>query len=366
MSDHLDVLGLDSIEGLRLTPELLKFRDEVMGCVQINRDQERSREERDAAFKKAVELLGRINDPIERDVPYDTVRKGSFGEFKFHVENGAAKLMRAQVEECFVTVPSFIVDDQGREIPVKEIGSSAFSNAQKLKYLVVSEGIEKIDSTAFAYSGSLVDLVLPSSLKKLGSIFWNTPQYESDEGGVVYYAGTPDDFEALLQESAEEMIMDCTPYQKLTRYIGSVDEYSIPEIDFRVVRGANEGEGGEGGSYAVVRTCRLSGEVTIPETAVIDGVELPVKVIGRSSISENPDLTKLIVPASVDVIGQDACYGCRSLREVEVLAGDTDVIIGKGAFFLCENLGDFHLRRKAFIRDFAFGKVANLNLIEYC
>lgn len=172
--------------------------------------------------------------------------------------------------------------------------------------------------------------------------------------------------------------MDHAPYEKIVRYIGSVDDYDIPRIDYVLAyAGAGEAGAGEVGagedgerefdadSYAVLRVCNLAGEVRIPETAtVFGGIELPVRKIGRSSFSQNHGLTKLVVPPSVQRIERDAFYSCGSLQEVEILEGDSDIKIGMGAFFGCENLRNVHLRRRANIGQYAFDKAPKVNLIE--
>lgn len=320
------------------------------------------------------EAIGVIRDGLEsilKDTqearsrePYEITCTYPYGTLTFRIEEGKASITSANITSEHVMLPRFVEDKYGNRVMVTEIGGAAFTNQQKLKYLVIREGVEKIADSAFAYSGSILDIVFPSTLKELGAALWNVPQYENNEGGVVYFAGTPEQFDELLDTGFTRGMMDNTPYRDIVRFIENVAAYQVPEIDFRIAY--DEDDECKEHPFARLRVCKQWGEVAIPEYAEVDGKSLPVREIGRSSFSGNEGLTSLVIPPSVRRVHQDAFYGCASLTAVDVLAGEDEIEIGMGAFFKCENLHDVHLRRKAKVEQYAFEGDPHVNLIEYC
>lgn len=67
-----------------------------------------------------------------------------------------------------ISIPgSYEVD--GKQLPIKVIGSLIFSGNKSLNSLIISEGIEKISSNAFEYCTSLSTVNFPNSLKDIKS-----------------------------------------------------------------------------------------------------------------------------------------------------------------------------------------------------
>lgn len=316
------------------------------------------------AIKAGLESITKDAQEAHSQEPHEITHAYPYGTLTFRIEEGKAAITSADITSEHVALPRFVEDKYGNSVVVTEIVGAAFSNQQKLKYLVIQEGVEKIADSAFAYSGSILDIVFPSTLKELGAALWNVPQYENNEGGVVYYAGTPEQFEAMLRNGSARMMMDYTPYEEIVRYIEGVDAYQVPEVDFRLAY--DEDDEYKEHPFAQLRVCNQRGDVIIPEAAVVGGAELPVREIGRSSFSGNESVTSVVIPPSVKRIHQDAFYKCVSLTEVDVLAGEGEIEIGVGAFYMCESLGDVHLRREAKVERYAFGGASRVNLIEYC
>lgn len=315
-------------------------------------------------FRVSIENLKKDLEEAHGQVPHDLTHGYPFGALTFHIEDGKAAVTGSDIKSDHVVLPSFVKDKYDNSVMVAEIGHVAFMGQQKLKYLVICDGVERIADAAFAYSGSLVDIVFPSTLKTLDAALWNVPQYEQNEGGVIYYAGTPEQFDELLGSSSSRVMMDYTPYQDIVRFIESVGAYQVPDIDFRIAYDEDDDE--KANPFAQLRVCNLWGDVVVPEFVELEGKHLPVREIGRSSFSGNETVTSVVIPPSVKRICQDAFYGCTGLTGVDVRAGEDEIEIGTGAFYGCINLFDVHLRRKAKVEQYAFEGDPHVNVIEYC
>ncbi len=89
----------------------------------------------------------------------------------------------------------------------------------------------------------------------------------------------------------------------------------------------------------------------ISETYVINGTERDVTAIEESAFESNKNITSVILPATIESIGDYAFYDCTALKEVTLLC--KNAAIGKQAF------GYYYISRK---KD---DKVAEFTLIAY-
>ncbi|MBQ7472125.1 MAG: leucine-rich repeat protein, partial [Prevotella sp.] len=127
------------------------------------------------------------------------------------------------------------------------------------------------------------------------------------------------------------------------------DEETGTTITAEVKEPAEEGEQ----PTATITTVELTeGQTTvvIPET-VNDAV---VNEIGEGFTKDNKDITEVVIPETVETIGNDAFSGC------ENLTGDIDLTnvkeIGEGAFNGCSGIEEFHFGQDA--ADITIGKGA--------
>lgn len=93
------------------------------------------------------------------------------------------------------------------------------------------------------------------------------------------------------------------------------------------------------GGCAVTGYTGPGGFVMVPEE--IDGV--PVRRISRRGFAERADVTGVVLPDGLTVIGEGAFHGCTALKEVTLPEGLHD--IGEGAFRACTALGSISLPR---------------------
>ena len=272
--------------------------------------------------------------------------QNEMGDFTFGLDsNGNAIIVEFFASKCaYVKLPSVVYDTSGQCYPIKRVDGIAGGNC--LKGLYIPEGIEVLGGN-FAGSYTLLDVFFPKSLTFFGSIFWNIPQFEKNDGGRVWYPGSREEWEKLLDSDKNRGSMDYTPYDKVVRfYVQNVDVW-IPEIDIKTGNGKKS-------QRANIRVCNKEGDIVVPATWREAETDLVVTRIGRNSFACNELLTRVTIPPSVHAIARDAFYGCTSLREVMILEGADDLIIEEGAFFNCTDLRRIILKRNARIGDYAF------------
>lgn len=74
------------------------------------------------------------------------------------------------------------------------------------------------------------------------------------------------------------------------------------------------------GEAATLTDCneKAKGKITVPETALIDGKEYPVKHIGEKAFSKCNEITEIVLPEGVTTIGFHAFYECIALKDVYI------------------------------------------------
>lgn len=104
-------------------------------------------------------------------------------------------------------------------------------------------------------------------------------------------------------------------------------------------------------------------EVIIPATVIVDGVETPVKEIGRCSFDDCIGLTSVVIPNGITSIGIGAFYSCDSLVSVVIPSSVTSV--GALAFEDCFSLTSVVILGRITTLDFGvFYACTSLTLIE--
>lgn len=99
-----------------------------------------------------------------------------------------------------------------------------------------------------------------------------------------------------------------------------------------------------GGDYYIVKNDNgvpQAREITVAAFRQAPGSSemLPVRAVGASAFYRNAYITKIILPATVTAIEQNAFYGCSSLATVEFYGGDSQLVrIESAAFYNCSAL----------------------------
>lgn len=279
-------------------------------------------------YPGTMELL---SDPDARRILY-TDEGGN--HFRFLSKDGQTILARAGIRTPVVHIPAVVKDEAGTEYPLTAIGSTAFYEEQELKHLVIPEGVMMLEGNLFTNCGSLLSVRFPASLRKMGPVFRKCPTVECNEGGLIYYPGTPQQWDALLESDPVRWAADNTPYHEVVRFIDPAAPFQVPDMDFQTLYDEESDE-----DISLVRVCEMGGEVTIPVSYTDEnGVQRGITQIGRSSFAGNQNVRKVIIPSTIQRIGNDAFYNCKNLQEVVIEKAGGELDIGMGAFFSCEHL----------------------------
>ena len=164
-----------------------------------------------------------------------------------------------------VAIPEFI-DIDGEEIPVKEIGDSAFEDCSSLESVYIHSSVTSIGARAFYYCSSLTVYCEATSKPSGWDPSWLS--YDVDvvwdcQGGGIY-----GDF-------------------RYTLYLGE-----------------------DGLLYAEVSYIGSGTHVSIPESVEANGIVVPVEAIGKSAFQDCTSLKSVFIPDSVSSIGSYAFSGC--------------------------------------------------------
>ena len=121
----------------------------------------------------------------------DYYRSFKSGDFRYMYIDGSAVLLKYTGKATTLTLPQTVELD-GVSIPVTTIGAGAFDQKDRLRKVVIPEGYIYIAEGAFNVCWSLTDIVLPSTLEKIGrNAFEQLSLYN------VTYRGTAEQFLAI-------------------------------------------------------------------------------------------------------------------------------------------------------------------------
>ena len=88
---------------------------------------------------------------------------------------------------------------------------------------------------------------------------------------------------------------------------------------------------------------KYSGDIVVPASISINGIEFAVTSIEQSAFSGCSGLTSIKIPNSVTSIGDDAFSDCPGLTSIEILNSVTS--IGERAFAYCSGLTSITMQR---------------------
>ncbi len=163
---------------------------------------------------------------------------------------------------------------------VTYLGSRAFENCHGLTGTeFLSDNITEIGEGAFIWCESLSNVVLPSSLEKLGNdTFWLTPWYNAQPGGLIYIGNVL--------------------YEYKTHGVDSLPE----TVNINIAAGTK-----------VIREGAFD---TAHERLI--GVTIPtgIKEIPKSAFASCRALTSIVIPEGVTSIGVWAFDGCTALANI--------------------------------------------------
>lgn len=256
------------------------------------------------------------------------------------------------------SVSNAVIPSVYRNLPVKEIGNSAFYNLDSLFSVSLPEGIEKIGAGAFYSCDNLVDINIPSSVRYVGDtafFFCDSLKYYEDNN-LKYLGNSGNNYLLLMQVSdrtadtvtikKETKLMNAEAFFsnsiKKVYYNGTVEEW----CDIGFTRS-------DSNPLYVAEELYINGNLvqtlTIPSSVKevrdyafynFSGTSLTVSDgvtrIGNTAFRSNDNLESVILPESLTELGNYAFQSCEKLTDVSVPSSLEK--LGTSAFGNCPKL----------------------------
>lgn len=216
-------------------------------------------------------------------------------------------------DEKELTVPSMI--NQKR---VAGIGKDAYKACKSVEKIIIAEGIQYIDDGAFAECQLLKEVVLPSTLTRIGS---KEDKSKTDRYNYLYL-GNEDNGGAFANTAIKRIILPAglTYLGKETfMYCTELDEIDLPN-------GITELK------PSTFEYCSSLKKVLLPDE---------LTRIGMKTFSECSKLQKIMLPAKVRVIDESAFRSCKTLKNIQLNEGLR--VIGNSVFENCNSMTEITL-----------------------
>ena len=256
-----------------------------------------------------------------------------------------------------------IIPDEAESKPVTEIGNgwesitNDFFNEERvshaLKKIVIPEGVTSVNANALSSIYGDVEVVLPSTLKRLG------------RNSLSFFAMIPE-----IPEGLEVLQKECLgdfgnrPFV-LTPSILYIDPqafgfHDVPQFE----------QSGDNEHYSVKDGVLFNADGTVlvkypgkreeKEYVIPEGTS----EIGPGAFQKCVYLEKISLPSSLKVIGEDAFRWCSALEEIEYSEDTMIETIGENAFNSCDSLKEIELPPVKVIEQSAFGDCGSLQTVH--
>lgn len=214
-------------------------------------------------------------------------------------------------EKAFFYCKSLETLDFGNHL--KTIGDGAFSYCYKLPfYLEIPNGVESIGMGAFYYCASLETVLLPKSLKDLGSKSFAMC-------GSLDYIYIPDGVERV----GAQVLYQSACYYYTSNWYG--DAFYIGSYLMEAKKSIS-------GSYTTLKGITNIADGAFENCNELTEVILPegLRIIGANAFDDCDKLQRMVIPAGVTTIGDKAFYECKALTQIQV--PDTVEKLGQDVF----------------------------------
>ncbi len=317
------------------------------------------------------------------------------------------------VSDCNESATKIIIPETYNELPVKEIGESAFEGCYDLTSVIIGNSIETIKRQAFYLCDNLTNVELGCSVRTIDSLAFygcdfssiDIPNTVTTIGSMAFGAcdklttvAIPNSVKVIdyyAFDNCSNLTKIYIPHSvKLIGYAAFMDCENLTDIYCQAMSQPTEWDSlwlqwcdanvhwdvdmdfgitsdeiydgpltstlAKDGPYYIVSNCDQSARtIVIPET--YNG--LPVKKIDGSAFSHCYSLTSIEIPNSVTSIGNSAFFYCESLSSIKI--PDSVTSIGRETFQYCHSLTNITIPNSVTsIGDYAFLDCKSLANIE--
>ena len=289
----------------------------------------------------AVGVMPAADNLVSADVTYENekLKYGDYLEYqKIESDYSESGIM---ISGCDKSATSVEIPAEIDNLPVKWIGSSAFSDCLLLEDIIIPDSITSIEYDAFSGCISLKDINIPDSVTEirneafsgctsLSSI--NIPDsltYIADAvfSGCESLAAINVSSENNIYASIDGILFD-KDKTELKQYPAGRSEttYTIPDGVIYIRHGAFSG-------------CKNLSDINIPDSITeiesetfsgctsLSSINIPdsVMYIRDNAFDTCISLVNVNIPESVTYIGNSAFFGCTSLSNVNIPGGITEI-----------------------------------------
>ena len=201
---------------------------------------------------------------------------------------------------------------------IKTVGYSAFAGCEKLKKVVIEEGISEIEN-AFMNCGSLEEITIPNSLKTLGKDFFaglkSLKKINLSDNNDKFLV----DGNCFIQKDNNKLLF-AMPNATIPNYIKTIGYISFSVTNLKEIIIPDSVEEIEDSAFRKTNIEK-----------VVFG--LNVKKIGASAFEYCPNLKKVILNDCLEEIQSSAFYNCYQLEGLSL--PESVKRIGDSAFYNC-------------------------------
>ena len=204
---------------------------------------------------------------------------------------------------------------------LKIIDEDAFEECEGLTAIVIPDSIEVIEQSAFSYCFNLINVEFPEKAFDIGSsAFYETAWYDAQPDGIVYAGKTAYGWKNRTSDGKPFDLI----FRDGTMAVSNAFGYSFTKMDLV--------------NLIIPDSMELIGDEVFCDCHNLESVKMGknVKYIGESAFEDCSSLKNIEIPAGVTVINERTFYNCYALSSVSL--GNNITSIGERAFYDCKNL----------------------------
>lgn len=221
----------------------------------------------------------------------------------------------------FIIVPEDVIYN-GETYSITEIGKCAFSSCSDLNGISTSNSVTIIGSYAFEYCTSLIYLEIGENITELG---YNYLEGNEQNLEIIMRSTNPPAYVDPYEGHDKSQWVLRIPMEAYSQYEaqGWIGDLQVIGID-----GSLPGEHVDNGikydvdienkkAKVIGYENGLAGEVIIPNTIPVEGVDFKVVEIADKAFANCTGMTKIVIGENITTLGHVIFMGCTGLTEVE-------------------------------------------------